>query len=260
MTGGPPRPGRTNCSRASASPTSPANAPEPFPAECAGGWTSPGPSWPGSRRWSRSPPPGLTTRPADLYALPAPAAMTTVLLTTQYLEEADRLADHIAVINHGRVIAEGTATQREQSAGTERIDVVMRDAADLTAAAGVLERAAGSGFRAEQDPRSVACLHRRPRRPPAAGPGRRQPGRACPAGGRGLAAPPHVGRRVPAAHGPRRSGRPWKLYTGPPGRQKSRRPMSAITAAALDSSVIARRNLINVLRIRKRWSPASCSQ
>ena len=68
---------------------------------------------------------------------------TTVLLTTQYLEEADRLADHIAVINHGKVIAEGTATELKQSAGTERIDVVLRHAADLDAAAAVLSRAAG---------------------------------------------------------------------------------------------------------------------
>ena len=69
---------------------------------------------------------------------------TTVLLTTQYLEEADRLADHIAVINHGRVIAEGTATELKQSAGTERIDVVMRDAADLRRGRG----RAGTGRRA----------------------------------------------------------------------------------------------------------------
>ncbi len=80
---------------------------------------------------------------------------TTVLLTTQYLEEADRLADHIAVINHGRVIAEGTATELKQSAGSERIDVVMRNAADLTAAAAVLEQAAGPDCRPELDPQNL---------------------------------------------------------------------------------------------------------
>ena len=78
---------------------------------------------------------------------------TTVLLTTQYLEEADRLADHIAVINHGRVIAEGTASELKQHAGTERIDVVLRDAGDLDAAAAVLSRAAGA--RAEEDPQNL---------------------------------------------------------------------------------------------------------
>ena len=79
---------------------------------------------------------------------------TTVLLTTQYLEEADRLADHIAVINHGRVIAEGTVTELKQSAGAERIDVVLRNAADLPAAASVLARAAGPGSRPDQDPQN----------------------------------------------------------------------------------------------------------
>jgi len=77
---------------------------------------------------------------------------TTVLLTTQYLEEADRLADNIAVINHGKVIAEGTATELKQRAGSERIRVVMRHAADLTAAATVLVNAASQGVRAELDP------------------------------------------------------------------------------------------------------------
>lgn len=80
---------------------------------------------------------------------------TTVLLTTQYLEEADRLADHIAVINHGKVIAEGTATELKQGAGTERIGVVMRHAADLPAAAAVLAAAAGPSVRPEIDPQNL---------------------------------------------------------------------------------------------------------
>lgn len=48
---------------------------------------------------------------------------TTVLLTTQYLEEADQLADNIMVIDHGKVIAEGTASQLKQKMGGERIEV-----------------------------------------------------------------------------------------------------------------------------------------
>lgn len=80
---------------------------------------------------------------------------TTVLLTTQYLEEADRLADHIAVINHGKVIAEGTATELKQSAGTERISVVLRHSSDLSAAAAALDAATGSGVSPDIDPQNL---------------------------------------------------------------------------------------------------------
>jgi ABC-2 type transport system ATP-binding protein len=55
---------------------------------------------------------------------------TTLLLTTQYLEEADELADTIAVVNHGRIIARGTADELKSQVGGERIEVVIhgRDA------------------------------------------------------------------------------------------------------------------------------------
>ncbi|MFC7430032.1 MULTISPECIES: ATP-binding cassette domain-containing protein [unclassified Agrococcus] len=59
---------------------------------------------------------------------------TTVLLTTQYLEEADQLADAIAVIDAGRIIAEGTATELKAQAGGTRVDVVLASAADADAA------------------------------------------------------------------------------------------------------------------------------
>ncbi|MGF0171124.1 ATP-binding cassette domain-containing protein [Streptomyces sp. Marseille-Q5077] len=63
---------------------------------------------------------------------------TTVLLTTQYLEEADQLADRISVVDAGRVIADGTADQLKALTGGDRIDVVLRDAGQLGAAVALL--------------------------------------------------------------------------------------------------------------------------
>ncbi|MFD8307949.1 ATP-binding cassette domain-containing protein [Streptomyces sp. NPDC059690] len=63
---------------------------------------------------------------------------TTVLLTTQYLEEADQLADRISVVDAGRVIADGTADELKALTGGDRIDVVVRDAGLLGAAVAVL--------------------------------------------------------------------------------------------------------------------------
>ncbi|MFD0690170.1 ATP-binding cassette domain-containing protein [Actinomadura fibrosa] len=68
---------------------------------------------------------------------------TTVLLTTQYLDEADRLADGIAVVDHGRVIATGTPDALKASIG-DRLDVHLEDPAMAPGAAGVLHALAGS--------------------------------------------------------------------------------------------------------------------
>ncbi|RST10005.1 ATP-binding cassette domain-containing protein [Streptomyces sp. WAC05374] len=63
---------------------------------------------------------------------------TTVLLTTQYLEEADQLADRISVVDRGRVIADGTADELKGKVGGDRIDIVVRDARHLAAAAALV--------------------------------------------------------------------------------------------------------------------------
>jgi daunorubicin resistance ABC transporter ATP-binding subunit len=63
---------------------------------------------------------------------------TDVLLTTQYLEEADQLADHVVIIDHGRVIATGTPTELKALAGRDVVEVRVRQTADLGAVAAIL--------------------------------------------------------------------------------------------------------------------------
>jgi ABC-2 type transport system ATP-binding protein len=80
---------------------------------------------------------------------------TTVLLTTQYLEEADRLAQRIAVIDHGKVIAEGTSGELKASLGQRRLRVRLDDADRHDDAQHVLSLALGSPVRGEPDPAAL---------------------------------------------------------------------------------------------------------
>ncbi|MEU3838544.1 ATP-binding cassette domain-containing protein [Streptomyces sp. NPDC028635] len=81
---------------------------------------------------------------------------TTVLLTTQYLEEADQLADSIFVIDSGRVIAEGSPDALKRRTGGDRVEVVVRRAADLPAATAALARAGAAEPVTEEDTRRIS--------------------------------------------------------------------------------------------------------
>ncbi len=72
------------------------------------------------------------------------AGGTTVLLTTQYLEEADRLADRLAVIDHGKLIAEGTSRELKSSVGRNTLHVLLDDAAPIGDAERILTRVLGA--------------------------------------------------------------------------------------------------------------------
>jgi ABC-2 type transport system ATP-binding protein len=84
------------------------------------------------------------------------AGGTTILLCTQYLEEADQLADGIAVIDHGKVIAEGTPAQLKASVGSGALHVRLMDAEQRGDAERVLEGQLGA-VNLDSDPASLSA-------------------------------------------------------------------------------------------------------
>jgi ABC-2 type transport system ATP-binding protein len=85
------------------------------------------------------------------------AGGTTVLLTTQYLDEADRLADDVVVMDAGRVIAQGSPAALKAQVGGDQLDVVLLDEADLARAAGIVRRVAGAEPEVEDETRRVSA-------------------------------------------------------------------------------------------------------
>jgi ABC-2 type transport system ATP-binding protein len=93
---------------------------------------------------------------------------TTVLLTTQYLDEADRLADRIAVIDEGKVIAEGTPGELKNSVGSGVLRVRLREPEARPEAERVLSRALGVAVEAPSDPVALLARVSEPERVPDA--------------------------------------------------------------------------------------------
>jgi ABC-2 type transport system ATP-binding protein len=85
------------------------------------------------------------------------AGGTTVLLTTQYLDEADHLADRIAVIDRGKVIAEGTPGELKASVGSGALHVRLRYPEERPNAERVLSQALGVPVRLESDPAALSA-------------------------------------------------------------------------------------------------------
>jgi ABC-2 type transport system ATP-binding protein len=82
---------------------------------------------------------------------------TTVLLTTQYLDEADRLAERLAVIDHGRVIAEGTSRDLKASVGSSALHLRLASADHRPRAQELVARVLGDGLLPVSDPMAVTA-------------------------------------------------------------------------------------------------------
>jgi ABC-2 type transport system permease protein/oleandomycin transport system permease protein len=191
------------------------------------------------------------------------ATGTTVLLTTQYLEEADQLADPIAVIDHGRLLTEGTTPQLKDRVGGAVVQLRV-PAADRARTLAALRDGNGEGPAVDEHDGSVILPGAGRRQDPdggAAPPGDR---RHHP-GGRG-AAQAEPRRGVPRTDRPPRHPRHQRQHPRPsrrrrrqrPGPTRGANPMSATTTTTRplglgrtvsDIAVIARRDLVRSLRL-----------
>jgi ABC-2 type transport system ATP-binding protein len=81
----------------------------------------------------------------------------TILLTTQYLEEADRLADEIVVVDHGRVIARGDSRSLKRQVGGDQVHVVVTEAHDLSRVIDIVDRLSSAPPHSDPEARSVTA-------------------------------------------------------------------------------------------------------
>jgi ABC-2 type transport system ATP-binding protein len=173
---------------------------------------------------------------------------STLLLTTQYLEEADLLADEIVVIDHGRAIAQGTADSLKSQVGGERVEVVVGPLADLELARGVLAAVATGSVQLDPHTRRLTA--------PVSGGGKvlvEALSRLDSAGIEVL----DVSMRRPTLDDVFLSltGRATEEPAAEPAgaahaaTHSAEHPMSTLTDAMSDGAVVAKRNLIKIRRI-----------
>lgn len=81
---------------------------------------------------------------------------TTLLLTTQYLEEADQLADDIAVVDHGKVIARGSSDELKREVGGERLELIV-EASDIAKTKEIVAKVSASNVVVDEDLRQVSA-------------------------------------------------------------------------------------------------------